>query len=291
MRQRLAKGICRSRREKDSHGTRYFFPRPQRGHDSFTVIGNHPYGADGLAAPPRWVNTINASKSEFSVHLGDLKSGSQRCDTSYFPTIRNQFDRFTTPLILTSGDNDGTDCHRINNGAYDPLERLNDIRSVFLPKPGVTLGQKPMKVMSQADRGLPENASIRRTPPIRRHQRVHPACACDGRCSQHLRRGGLPLCHRQPAWCCPRAQLGATALRQLRSTSAARIDASTGVSTCAGSGVAASAGDDVDGSRRETHLDVRAHGERASGRNVGENRQLGGERDLDRAARALTPDA
>lgn len=133
------------------------------GHDTFTVIGDLPYGTDELAALPGWVDTINASKSDFTVHLGDIKSGSQQCTTSYYETIRSQFDRFTAPLVYTPGDNEWTDCHRTNNGAYNPLERLGVIRSLFFDHPGVTLGQDPMTVKSQTERGLPENVSFRRS--------------------------------------------------------------------------------------------------------------------------------
>jgi hypothetical protein len=135
----------------------------RHGHDTFTVIGDLPYGADELAALPGWVDTINASKSDFTVHVGDIKSGSQRCDTSYYETIRSQFERFKAPFVYTPGDNEWTDCHRTNNGAYNPLERLGAIRSLFFGNPGLTLGQEPMTVMSQADRGLPENVSFRRS--------------------------------------------------------------------------------------------------------------------------------
>ena len=40
--------------------------------------------------------------------------------------------------MYTPGDNEWTDCHRPNNGAYDPLERLNTgVRETFFATPGV----------------------------------------------------------------------------------------------------------------------------------------------------------
>ena len=53
------------------------------------------------------------------------------------------------PLVYTPGDNEWTDCHRVNNGAYDPLDRLAAVRKTFFPRPGFTLGP-PMRVDSQA---------------------------------------------------------------------------------------------------------------------------------------------
>jgi len=48
------------------------------------------------------------------------------------------------------------DCHRTNNGAYNPLERLDKIREVFFNQPGKTLGAT-MPVKSQENLGLPED--------------------------------------------------------------------------------------------------------------------------------------
>ncbi|PVV25022.1 MAG: hypothetical protein B6D74_04100, partial [gamma proteobacterium symbiont of Ctena orbiculata] len=54
------------------------------------------------------------------------------------------------PFIYTPGDNEWTDCHRVNAGEYQPLERLARLREIFFTNPGVTIGGKPMAVESQA---------------------------------------------------------------------------------------------------------------------------------------------
>jgi hypothetical protein len=131
------------------------------GHYSFAVIGDVPYGAEQLAKFPSWIGQINAAEPRFTIHVGDIKNGSTRCDDSYYQTIRADFDLFRGPLVYTPGDNEWTDCHRANNGAYQPFERLALDRSVFFDRPGVTLGQNPMKVRSQASDGLPENVRFR----------------------------------------------------------------------------------------------------------------------------------
>ncbi|GAA1901900.1 hypothetical protein [Lapillicoccus jejuensis] len=130
--------------------------------DSFAVIGDLPYGDEELAQLPGWIRDLNRAQPMFTLHLGDIKSGSQRCDTSYFQTIRAAFDTFRAPLVYTPGDNEWTDCHRENNGGYDPLERLATVRDIFFDRPGVTLGQRPMTVTSQASLGLPENVRFRK---------------------------------------------------------------------------------------------------------------------------------
>lgn len=130
------------------------------GHQTFAVIGDVPYGAVQVAKFPGWVDQINADPDvELTFHVGDIKNGSSRCDDAYYRMIRTQFDRFADPLVYTPGDNEWTDCHRANNGAYQPLERLAFDRSVFFDKPGTTLGA-PTPV-SVPDAAYPENVSLR----------------------------------------------------------------------------------------------------------------------------------
>ena len=74
--------------------------------------------------------------------------------------IRADFDRFADPLVYTPGDNEWTDCHRANNGGYNPLERLaEDPLAVLLPPRHDAGPAGP--VASQADRGFPENVALR----------------------------------------------------------------------------------------------------------------------------------
>ncbi|MGB7361990.1 MAG: metallophosphoesterase [Rhodococcus sp. (in: high G+C Gram-positive bacteria)] len=128
---------------------------------TYAVIGDVPYGAEQIAAFPQWIDQINADKAVRSVfHLGDIKNGSSECSDDYFEQIRTQFDRFAQPLIYTPGDNEWTDCHRANNGAYNPLERLSTVREVFFDAPGRTLGQRSQPVASQSALGIPENVSL-----------------------------------------------------------------------------------------------------------------------------------
>jgi hypothetical protein len=130
---------------------------------AFAVIGDVPYGADQIAAFPRWIQQINDDPAVRSVvHLGDIKNGSSLCSDDYFRLIRTDFDMFEDPLVYTPGDNEWTDCHRTNNGAYNPLERLGKVREVFFDQPDTTLGQHPVRVESQARRGFPENVVYRR---------------------------------------------------------------------------------------------------------------------------------
>ncbi|MGR9053564.1 MAG: hypothetical protein ACU84J_13035, partial [Gammaproteobacteria bacterium] len=94
----------------------------------------------------------NADKQlKWVMHAGDIKNGSTLCSNEIFEDRLQRFQRFEIPFVLTPGDNEWTDCHRANNGAYQPLERLAVLREMFYPVPGVTLGQKTMPVDTQAD--------------------------------------------------------------------------------------------------------------------------------------------
>jgi hypothetical protein len=124
---------------------------------TFAVIGDVPYGADQIAAFPRWIQQINADRAVRAVvHLGDIKNGSSLCTDDYFKLIRSDFDTFEDPLVYTPGDNEWTDCHRTNNGGYNPLERLARVRELFFDQPGRSLGQKQLNV-EVADAAIPEN--------------------------------------------------------------------------------------------------------------------------------------
>ena len=137
--------------------------RAKAGSFAYAVIGDVPYGDPRVADFPKVIKAINADPAVQLVnHLGDIKSGSSRCDDSYFLKIKKDFDTFVDPLVYTVGDNEWTDCHRLNNGAYNPLERLAAIRSLFFARPGSTLGRHPARVLSQASQGYPENVRYTR---------------------------------------------------------------------------------------------------------------------------------
>jgi len=133
---------------------------------TLAIIGDIPYGAPLIAEFPADIASINADPQVSRVvHLGDIKNGSTRCDTSYFQQIRSDFDGFADPLVYTPGDNEWTDCHRASNGGYLPAgpapagqepSRLDTVRSIFFNRPGWTLGQHQAPVWSQGPE-IPEN--------------------------------------------------------------------------------------------------------------------------------------
>ncbi len=118
---------------------------------TLAVIGDTPYGPAKLAEFPTLVDRINRDPAvQRVVHLGDIKNGSSVCTDAYFATIRGLVDTFQDPFLYTPGDNEWTDCHRSNNGAYLPTERLAAIRRTFYPVTGQSLGVTKKQVLSQA---------------------------------------------------------------------------------------------------------------------------------------------
>ena len=118
---------------------------------SFVALGDLPYGSAQNAYGPyrSLIDRINQETPAFSVHVGDFKSGSTLCSDEEFANQLDHFQRFTGAVVYTPGDNEWTDCHRANNGAYDPLERLTALRQRFFT-PGQSLGAKPMTVQNQS---------------------------------------------------------------------------------------------------------------------------------------------
>jgi hypothetical protein len=117
---------------------------------SFVAMGDMPYGPRASTQAPyeRLIDAINRTGLPFAIHIGDIKSGSSRCDDEEFVFQKGNFQRFEKALVYTPGDNEWTDCHRGNNGSYDPVERLVQLRKVFFTDEK-SLGQTPLTLQSQ----------------------------------------------------------------------------------------------------------------------------------------------
>jgi len=129
----------------------------QDGLFQFGLIGDMPYTPIQEREYTRVLEAMNATDLAFVIHVGDTQpnpaAGTQRCtDDSYRVTL-NSFQSVRHPLILTPGDNDWTDCHRVREFEVDPLERLAKIRALFYPD-GRSLGQRALSVESQANDGF-----------------------------------------------------------------------------------------------------------------------------------------
>jgi hypothetical protein len=124
----------------------------------FMAIGDTSYVS--ASQLDQLVDRINHEPTRFTIHVGDIKSGSTLCSDDMFARVYSQFMAFDKPLIYTPGDNEWTDCHRKNNGPYDPIERLQKIRGLFFSS-DQSLGRQPLTLEQQsaqaAFRHFPEN--------------------------------------------------------------------------------------------------------------------------------------
>ena len=121
---------------------------------ALALIGDMPYGTAREAPFASLVAEINRDNDvDFVMHAGDIKAGSERCDNSLIVHRFDLYQTFQRAFIYTPGDNEWTDCHRMNNGQYSPLERLAFVRSVFFPQVGQTTGGQVKPTRSQAEGG------------------------------------------------------------------------------------------------------------------------------------------
>ncbi len=121
---------------------------------SFGLWGDMPYAKNSDGAKDgekitRLVDSINASELAFTVFDGDTKDGSSLCtDNELGQSTIDVFNKVKAPTVYVLGDNEWTDCHRINNGSYNGLERLNYLRQTMFVDDN-SFGQTKMKLHRQ----------------------------------------------------------------------------------------------------------------------------------------------
>lgn len=99
------------------------------------------------------INSMNKHDLDFTLFAGDTKNGSSVCtDQAIGQDVIDIFNSLKAPTLYTLGDNEWTDCHRTNNGSYDPLERLDYLRATFFSK-NKTQGKHPISVERQGELG------------------------------------------------------------------------------------------------------------------------------------------
>jgi len=129
---------------------------------SFGLWGDMPYKKNGDDRRlPDVLRSINQSDIAFSIFDGDIKDGSSKCTDDVYTDALAVFSKMEKPVVYVPGDNEWTDCHRLNNGGYDALERLSHLRKVMFPTPHV-LGKQSMQVTRQgASAGAPYVENVR----------------------------------------------------------------------------------------------------------------------------------
>jgi len=117
----------------------------------FIALGDMPYNLpDDYVRYERLIQHINSLNPAFSIFIGDTKSGSTPCSDEYNIIVEKFFNKFNSPLFYSPGDNEWTDCHRPLAGAYDPIERLQNLRQKFF-KSKFSLGKQKIPLIRQSD--------------------------------------------------------------------------------------------------------------------------------------------
>jgi hypothetical protein len=122
----------------------------------FALIGDTPYSEHERTELPKMMAAIADNPVAFIAHIGDFKKGSERCDDALFEDRQRLFASSRVPFVYVPGDNEWTDCDRLSNGAYDPLERLGKLRTLFWQKDR-SLGQQSIPLERQPG-SYPEHA-------------------------------------------------------------------------------------------------------------------------------------
>lgn len=116
---------------------------------SFGLFGDTPYNRWERGQLPELIAEMGREDLAFVVHTGDIKSGSSECSDAVLQDMLEVFQASKHPLVYVPGDNEWTDCHRSNNGSYDPLERLARLRELFFVGDSA-LGQRPLLLARQS---------------------------------------------------------------------------------------------------------------------------------------------
>jgi len=128
---------------------------------NFAIWGDMPYAKNGDDPKIQTlIDDINTTNVEFSIFDGDIKDGSSPCDDWQYSAAADRFNQFKKPMIYVPGDNEWSDCHRINNGGYNNLERLNHLRQLMFNSPD-SFGQKKMKLEHQGELGGEYSENVR----------------------------------------------------------------------------------------------------------------------------------
>ncbi|WP_309679219.1 hypothetical protein [Polaromonas sp.] len=120
---------------------------------SFGLWGDMPYQKAGDEPKiPALLNSINQSDIAFSIYDGDIKDGSSQCTDAIYASALSMFGQMDQPVVYVPGDNEWTDCHRLNNGGYDALERLAYLRKTLFPT-AASLGKRQLPLLHQGQPG------------------------------------------------------------------------------------------------------------------------------------------
>lgn len=100
---------------------------------AFGVMGDLPYSRRDEIHVPEVLNDMSRVGARFALHVGDIKGSFEPCSDDLLTHRIGLFQNSAVPVVVTPGDNEWTDCHRLAAGRYDPLDRLALLRKLAWP--------------------------------------------------------------------------------------------------------------------------------------------------------------
>jgi hypothetical protein len=117
----------------------------------FALFGDNPYRPEGVPKVEALIEDVNQrGELRWVIHVGDTKGGGQPCSDDFLRSRFELYQNFAAPFVFTPGDNDWYDCVRDSAGGWDAYERLDFLRGLYFPQPGLTTGGRTMEVRPQS---------------------------------------------------------------------------------------------------------------------------------------------
>jgi hypothetical protein len=117
----------------------------------FGLIGDMPYDAYQISnAFPNLIEDLNREHLAFVVHDGDIKAGATPCTDAVLEQVFAQFQTVRSPLVYLFGDNEWSDCGKVQTNAFVPEERLQKLRALFTAG-DYALGQGRLRLTRQSE--------------------------------------------------------------------------------------------------------------------------------------------
>ena len=105
------------------------------GEHAIGLWGDVPYSEEQTTTGVPNLVADMRQRLAFTVHDGDIKSGSSRCDDAVYQLFESYLNSLRAPAFYTPGDNEWTDCDRPAAGGYDSEERLAYLRANLFDEP------------------------------------------------------------------------------------------------------------------------------------------------------------
>ena len=126
----------------------------------FGLMGDAPYTKPQEREFLNVVAAVNRAELAFVVHIGDIQADpriynraptttAMPCIEDTYRATREVFQSIRHPFVLTTGDNEWTDCVHLEERKVEPLAALSIVRNTFYPE-GRSLGQRTIAVESQS---------------------------------------------------------------------------------------------------------------------------------------------